>query len=312
MEKNTLLEFLEKPIIEIIAIANRLRKDNCGDILHLCSIINARSGLCSGDCAYCAQSAVSKADIPVYPMKSKQEILERARRMKEIGAQRFSIVTSGESLGDGELEVVLEALPEIKALGLGTCASLGMLDRRRLHLLKEAGLERYHHNIESSPRYYRRIVSTHNFDDRVNTLRLAREVGLEVCSGVIIGMGEDWQDRVEMAYILSELGVDSVPVNLFIPIEGTPLESIKMITPEDAVRTIGLFRFAMPDKEIRLIAGRELVFSENEITPFMSGANGMMIGGYLTRGGNLPDRDRRLIEDVLKSWGSEGKDNGVL
>ena len=310
MDKNTLLEFLNKPIIEIIAIANRLRKDNCGDRLHLCSIINARSGLCSGDCAYCAQSAVSKADIPVYPMKSKEEILKHAKRMKEIGAQRFSIVTSGESLGDGELEVVLEALPEIKALGLGTCASLGILDRDRLHLLKEAGLERYHHNIESSPRYYSKIVSTHNFEDRIKTLRLAKEVGLEVCSGVIIGMGEDWQDRVDMAFILSELGVDSVPVNLFIPIEGTPLESVRMITPEDAIRTMGMFRFAMPDKEIRLIAGRELVFAEDELIPFMSGANGMMIGGYLTRGGNLPDRDRKLIEDVLRAWASERMDDG--
>ena len=297
-KREDLLELLKRPLKEIISIANELRKDYCGKEFHLCSIMNARSGLCSGDCAYCAQSSVSKADIAVYPMKSVDEILSCAEERKKIGAQRFSIVTSGETISDRELEIVLAALPKIKSLGMRACASLGMLGEDKLLVLKQAGLDRYHHNIESSERFYSKIVSSHKFEERINTVISAKRAGLEVCSGGIIGMGESWEDRIDMIMTIKELDAESVPINLFIPIKGTPLQGVPFIDKEDALRTIALFRIAMPDKEIRLIAGREIIFKDNPIEPFMAGANGMMVGGYLTKKGNLPQEDKELVEQV--------------
>ena len=299
MRKEDLLDFVQQPLLEIISIANSIRKRFCGNKFHLCSIINARSGLCSGDCAYCAQSKVSSARIDIYPMKEKKEIVSYARKMKELGATRFSIVTSGERLTDRELNVVIESIPEIKKMGIEVCASLGMLDKDQLSALRAAGLDRYHHNIESSPRFYPQIVSTHKIEDRIRTIELAKEVGLSVCSGGILGMGEDWQDRVEMALLLRNLDVDSVPLNFLLPIPGTPLGNREMIDPISALRCIALFRYALPNKEVRIIAGREKVFGDMQLIAFLSGANGMMIGGYLTTKGDPIQRDRALL-DLLR------------
>lgn len=299
MRKEDLLDFVQQPLLEIISIANSIRKRFCGNKFHLCSIINARSGLCSGDCAYCAQSKVSSARIDIYPMKEKEEIVSYARKMKELGSTRFSIVTSGERLTDRELNVVIESIPEIKEMGIEVCASLGMLDKDQLSALRAAGLDRYHHNIESSPRFYPQIVSTHKIEDRIRTIELAKEVGLSVCSGGILGMGEDWQDRVEMALLLRNLDVDSVPLNFLLPIPGTPLGNREMIDPISALRCIALFRYALPNKEVRIIAGREKVFGDMQLIAFLSGANGMMIGGYLTTKGDPIQRDRALL-DLLR------------
>ncbi len=299
MRKEDLLDFVQQPLLEIISIANSIRKRFCGNKFHLCSIINARSGLCSGDCAYCAQSKVSSALIDIYPMKEKEEIVSYARKMKELGSTRFSIVTSGERLTDRELKVIIESIPEIKKIGIEVCASLGMLDKDQLSALKAAGLDRYHHNIESSPRFYPQIVSTHKIEDRIRTIELAKEVGLSVCSGGILGMGEDWQDRVEMALLLRNLDVDSVPLNFLLPIPGTPLGNREMIDPISALRSIALFRYALPNKEVRIIAGREKVFGDMQLIAFLSGANGMMVGGYLTTKGDPIQRDRALL-DLLR------------
>ncbi len=302
MERKDLLEFLNQPLLEIITTANSIRKRFCGNEFHLCSIINARSGLCSGDCAYCAQSRVSSAKIDVYPMKSKEEIVEYAKEMKRLGASRFSIVTSGEAITDRELDVVMAAIPEIRELGLRVCASLGILDKGQLRTLKSAGLDRYHHNIETSPRFYPKIVSTHRFEDRIRTIEWAKEVGLSVCSGGILGMGEDWEDRVEMALLLRALEVDSVPVNFLIPIKGTKLGEKDLIDPITALKSVALFRYAMPNREVRVIAGREVIFGRMQVFLFLSGANGMMIGGYLTTKGDPIERDRELISQVKEEW----------
>jgi biotin synthase len=295
--------FLNTPLQELICRANEVRKECIGNKLELCNILNARSGLCPEDCKFCAQSARHHADIPTYPLKGKKEIIEAAKKAKAIGAEKFGIVTSGNRLTDRELNVVSQAISEIKdKIGIIVCASLGAMEKSQLQLLKEAGLSRYHHNIETSRRFYPRIVSTHTFEERINTINSAKQVGLEVCSGGIIGMGETWQDKIDMAYILKDLDVDSVPLNILIPIKGTPLESAGPVPHDDAIRTICIFRIILKDKIIKIAAGRETTFKDSQLKAFIAGANGMLIGGYLTVRGASLDADYALIEEIKRVW----------
>jgi len=295
--------FLNAPLEELIYRANEVRKEYIGNKLELCSILNARSGLCSEDCKFCAQSARHRADISTYPLKKKEEIVEAAQKAKAIGAEKFGIVTSGNRLADSEVDVVAQAISEIKGrVGIAVCASLGAMEKSQLQLLKKAGLSLYHHNIETSRHFYPSIVSTHSFDERINTINFAKQVGLEVCSGGIIGMGETWQDRIDMAYTLRELNVDSVPVNILIPIKGTPLESVNPVSLDDAVRTICIFRIILKDKIIKIAAGRETTFKDSQLTAFIAGADGMLIGGYLTVKGAGLDADYALIKEIKRVW----------
>jgi biotin synthase len=294
---------LSTPFKELIARANEVRKKYIGNKLELCNILNARSGLCPEDCKFCAQSVRHHADIPTYPLKEKKEIVKAAQKAKNIGAEKFGIVTSGNRLTDRELNVVAQAISEIKdRIGIAVCASLGAMEKSQLQLLKEAGLSRYHHNIETSRRFYPHIISTHSFDERINTINSAKQVGLEICSGGIIGMGETWQDRIDMAYTLKELDVDSVPLNILIPIKGTPLESVAPLSADDALRTICIFRIILKNKIVKIAAGRETTFKDSQLKAFIAGANGMLIGGYLTvKGANL-DADYALIEEIKNVW----------
>ena len=301
--KDELQAFLEMPLERLIERANDVRKKHIGTKLDLCNILNARCGLCGEDCKFCAQSSRHNAEITTYPLKSKDEIIKAARTAKDIGAERFGIVTSGNKLSSKELKVIAEAISQIKEeVGITPCASLGALTKEQLKLLKDAGLSRYHHNIETSRRFYPQIVSTHTFDERINTINSAKEAGLQVCSGGIIGMGESWADRIDMAYTLRELDVDSVPVNVLIPIKGTPLESVKPISAQDVIRTICIFRIILEGKTIKIAAGRETTLKDSQIKAFAAGANGMLIGGYLTiKGASLED-DYALILEIEKLW----------
>jgi len=300
MEINSLLNL---PLSELLSLANKTRKEHFGSKLQLCSIINAKSGYCSQDCKFCAQSTHHSADIDTYPLKRKQEILKAAKRAKDIGAEKFGIVTSGNCLGLKELEEISLAISQIrKEVDIVVCASLGALGEGELTRLKEAGLTRYHHNIETSERFYKQIVSTHDFRERVNTIRGAKAVGLEVCSGGIIGMGETWQDRIDMALLLEELDVDSVPINILVPIKGTSLENLKPIPRDDVIRTLCIFRVILKNKLIKIAAGREISLGDSQSLGFMAGANGMLIGGYLTIKGRELEADYKLIEEVKKLW----------
>jgi biotin synthase len=304
--KENIEVFLNTPLQELVVQANGVRRKFTGNKLELCSILNARSGLCPEDCKFCAQSAKHHADISIYPLKEKKEIVRAAEKAKGIGAEKFGIVTSGNRLIDRELNVVVEAISEIKNnIDIIVCASLGALEKSQLQFLRDAGLSRYHHNIETSRRFYPSIVSTHTFDERINTINSAKRVGLEVCSGGIIGMGETWQDRIDMAYTLKELDVDSVPLNILIPIKGTPLESAAPLSVDDVVRTICVFRIILKNKTIKIAAGREATFKNSQLKAFAAGANGMLIGGYLTRladkGVNL-DADYALIAEIKRVW----------
>jgi len=288
---------------ELISLANKVRHDNAGSEIETCSIMNARSGKCGEDCKFCAQSARHHTGVASYPLKRKDEIIEAAQRARAIGAHRFDIVTSGNTLTRRELMKIAEAVSEIKEkIGIDMCASLGKLDEKCLKLLKRAGLSRYHHNIETSPRYFAEIVTTHSFQDRIDTIMAAKRAGLEVCSGGIIGMGENWDDRIDMALLLKELGVDSVPINILVPIKGTPFGKIKQLSADDAVRTIAIFRIILKDKVIKMAAGRESVLKDSQGAAFMAGANGMLIGGYLTIKGRDVADDHRLIEEIKRSW----------
>ena len=295
--------FLNTPLEELVFRANEVRKNYIGTKLELCSILNARSGLCSEDCKFCAQSARHCTDVSTYPLKSKEEIIQAAQNAKAVGADKFGIVTSGNRLTGREINVVAQAISQIKdEVGIAVCGSLGAMEKSQLKFLKDAGLSRYHHNIETSRRFYPQIVSTHSFDERINTINFARQVGLEVCSGGIIGMGETWQDRIDMAYTLKQLDVDSIPINILIPIKATPLESAKPISPEDAIRTICIFRIILKDKIIKIAAGREATLKDSQVKGFMAGANGMLIGGYLTVKGEGLEADYALIEEIKKVW----------
>ena len=187
-------------------------------------------------------------------------------------------------------------------MGLIPCASLGALDEESFQALKDAGLARYHHNVETSQNYYSQIVSTHDYSERINTVKLAKKMGFEVCSGGIIGIGESWQDRIDMALLLKELDVDSVPINFLVPIKGTPLGNLKSIDPESAIRTVAIFRLILEEKSIKVAAGRESVLKDHQHMIFKAGANSMMIGGYLTVRGRSVEEDLALISEVKRTW----------
>jgi len=294
---------LNEPLEHLVARANQVRREHVGDKLDVCSILNARSGRCSEDCKFCAQSARHHTETPVYPLKEAGQIVEAANRAKAIGAERLGIVTSGNRLTDEEADVIAEAIERIgKEVGIAMCGSLGALSLMQLQRLKAAGLSRYHHNIETSRRFYAQVVTTHNFQERVNTVAAAKEAGLEVCSGGIIGMGETWQDRIDMATTLSELNVDSVPINILIPIKGTALEAAERLSVDDIVRTICIFRILLPTQAVKIAAGRETTLANDQIKAFQAGANGMIIGGYLTVQGAGLEADHALMDQIRQAW----------
>jgi len=303
MDKTKLDSLRNLSFGELIARANRARSDSSLKRVELCNIMNAKSGSCSQDCRFCAQSGRHKTGVNTYPLKSKAEMIEAAQGARDMGAERFDIVTSGERLSQDELKRVSDAISEItQKIGIKICASLGSLKVEDFILLKQAGLSRYHHNIETSPRYFKEIVTTHTFQDRLDTIKAAKSSGLEVCSGGIIGMGEEEEDRIEMAFLLKELGVDSVPINVLVPIKGTPFEGRKTLSCFEIIRTIALFRIILKDKIIKIAAGRESVLKDFQAMAFMAGANGMLIGGYLTIKGRSVSEDLKLVEEVEKLW----------
>lgn len=303
MEKKEIKRLLELSLPELIVKANKVRKQFAKDGVELCNILNAKSGMCSEDCKFCAQSGRHKAGVQAYPLKSRVEMLDAALRAKEMGAERFDIVTSGDKLSKDDFCKIVDVINEItKKIKIKMCASLGSLGFNEFTLLKEAGLTRYHHNIETSPRFFKKIVSTHTFEDRLKTIKAAKRVGLEVCSGGIIGMGETMDDRIQMALILKRLKVDSVPLNILVPIAGTPLGERQILSCEEAIRTIAIFRIILKDKIIKIAAGRESVLKDFQALGFVAGANGMLIGGYLTIRGRSIEEDLKLVKQVKKLW----------
>ncbi len=284
---------------DLFAAAGRVRSHFRGEKVDICSIVNAKSGSCSEDCSYCAQSVHHATGAPVYPLIPVESMAKAAESAKRNGAGRFCIVTSGRGIDSQEdLENIASGIQRVRDIGLSPCATLGTLTREQLSYLKNAGLQRYHHNIETSRDYFPRICTTHGFDERLEVLENARSLGLSACSGGILGMGESMQDRIQMAFTLRELDVDSIPINFLMPIMGTPLESVTSITPLEALHSLALFRLILPGKEIRVCAGRGTALGNLHPLIFAAGADGFMIGNYLTTSGLDPEDDLKMVHDL--------------
>lgn len=289
---------------ELLHGANKIREHFHHDKVHLCSIINAKSGACAEDCKFCAQSARHSNEAKVYPLVPKPEIRQGYQRTREIGAHGYSIVTSGNALDDDEISNIAEAIGNLSAehpAGQDNpylCGSLGRLSKENILKLKSAGLSKAHHNLETSRRYFKHVCSTHSYDERIETIRNLKAAGLRVCSGGIFGLGENWEDRIDLALTLRELDVESIPLNFLIPIKGTSMGDAKPLAPQEILRIIAIYRYVLPKKDIRICAGREKNLGDMQSWIFYAGATGMMIGGYLTQPGRKVEEDLQMLKSL--------------
>lgn len=274
--------FLTCDLDELGRGADMIREKFIGDKVDLCSIINGRSGKCPEDCKYCAQSAHNHTNCEVYAFLPEEKILEACRMNEREGVDRFSIVTAGKALTGEEFDKAIHAYETMnRECKIDLCASMGFLSAEQLHRLHEAGVSSYHHNIETSKRNFPNICTTHTYDMKIETLKKVKAEGMYACSGGIIGMGETWEDRLDMAVSLAEVGVDSIPLNALMPIAGTPLEGLERISEPDILRTVSFFRYINPEADIRLGAGRALLTNDGELA-FKSGASATITGNMLT------------------------------
>ncbi len=283
----------------LLDLSRQVRERFGGRDVELCAIINARSGFCSEDCCFCAQSSRFKTGVEVYPLIDAKKALEKAQRMEAAGVKRFALVTSGKGIGERDFEKVLEIYRVLRAeTRLKLCASLGIIDEEKAQRLKEAGVTTYHHNLETGRSYFPKICTTHTFEERVATVQAARAAGLNVCSGGIIGLGETMTHRLEMIFELRELGVRSVPVNILNPIPGTPLANQERLPVEEILKTLALFRLIIPKTVFRLCGGREPGLGEKQKEALAVAVNGLMVGNYLTTRGNEIQEDLDMIAGV--------------
>ena len=283
-------------IDELLQGATLLKEHFLGKQITTCSITNARSGLCSEDCAYCAQSAHHETEHQPYSLVSSEE-MEKAYKSAGEYSARHSFVMSGRGPTDEEVEEVCKAVRNREKSAPHICASLGIVTKEQLMRLKDAGVTRYHHNMESSRRYFPLVTTTHSWDERKEVVLLAKKSGLSVCSGGLFGLGESWSDRLDLLYELKALQPDSVPLNFLVPIPGTPLGETKIISEWDAIKVIALARFIMPKMEIRMAGGRREIFSDPE-TPILAGASAIMLGDLLTVGGSKIEDDLQMIKQL--------------
>lgn len=287
--------FFDADLDGLCAGADMIRSKLCGDHVDLCSIVNGKSGKCPENCRFCAQSAHNHTGISEYGFMDEEEILRECRHNDSKGVHRFAIVTAGRSLEGEDFRKALSAFRRMGSeCGIKLCASLGLLTDEQFRELYDSGVRRYHCNIETSRRNFPNICTTHSFEDKLACIKRAKNCGFQVCSGGIIGMGETWQDRLDMALTLAELQVDSVPINALMPIKGTPLAENPQLTEADILRTIAMFRYVCPTAHIRLAAGRALMENSGE-RAFRSGANAAITGDMLTTSGSSISSDMELL-----------------
>jgi biotin synthase len=285
--------------LDLIACAGKIRRHFRPGPVFKCAIINAKSGRCPEDCAFCAQSAHHQTGAEVYDLLEAGQLEAAGLKAAASGATHFSIVTSGTALTDEDLDTVCRVARRLKAdTGLTLCASPGMLDPEAARRLKAAGVTRYHHNLETARSYFDAICTTHDYDDDIHSIAAAKAAGLVVCSGGIFGMGESWEQRVELAFALKELEVDSVPLNFLNPIKGTRLEDLPLLAPMEALKVVALYRFIHPRKDITICGGREATLGDFQSWVFAAGANGLMVGNYLTTQGRQVEADLAMIREL--------------
>ncbi|MDR3211839.1 MAG: biotin synthase BioB [Planctomycetota bacterium] len=286
----------EMDVLDLMAAA-RLAVSSHGVKPFTCGILNVKSGQCSEDCVFCAQSGHYNTNVNSYPLLTTQEILDRVERLRSFNLKYLGLVTSGASLTRGEFTQLLESLKALKArFNAKICASLGHIDAEMGAELKAIGLTSYHHNLEGSPGFFDKICSTHSQEGRIDTVKKARESGLRVCSGGIFGLGETWQDRLEFAAVLAELDVDAIPINFLRPVAGTPAGERSPLPARDALKIIALFRLMNPSRDIHICGGRELTLGSLKGMVFAAGANGIMVGDYLTYPGSDYQSDQAEME----------------
>ena len=295
-EACALAELALEDTLELLALAGMVRQLRGPAGTATCAIINAKSGKCPENCAFCAQSAHYHTSAPVYPLQSTEELVRQACEMAAHGISRCGIVTSGTSLSDRDIDHLCEAALAMRASApIRLCASLGLLTEEKARRLREAGFTRYHHNLETARSYFPAICTTHAYDEDIETLHVARRAGLEVCSCGIFGLGESWAQRVELLQTLREVGVDSLPVNFLCPVPGTPLGTRTHLAPREALRVVALARLMHPEKEIIICGGRLATLHEVQSWVLASGASAIMTGNYLTtRGCGYEDDDALL------------------
>lgn len=293
-------------LIDLFSIANRTREKYCGNKIETCTITNAKSGKCEEDCKFCAQSSKYNTCIKNYPLKNIEVLEEECLTAVSHNSDRFAIVTSGKAIKKGthDYEVISKFAENMsKDKEIEICCSIGLLNEDELKTLKDKGVSRFHSNLQTSIKSYKNIVATtHNVEDRIETIKSAQKVGMKICCGGIIGMGETWEDRIDMAFTLKELNVDAVPVNILNPIPGTPYGNREILSAEEILKTIAIYRLILKDKGIKLVAGRESILKDYMGNAFLAGANGLMIGGYLTIRGRSVEDDFKFIENLKKLW----------
>lgn len=284
----------------LLAMADKIRHHFNGDEVDVCAIVNARSGKCPENCKFCAQSASHDTGVTIYPFMKEDDIVEAALKAKAAGAIRFSIVTSGRNTSNPkEFDQIISALRRIQEeTDLEVCCSLGLLEYEQALQLKEVGVTRYHSNIETAPSHFPNICTTHSYEDKMYTINNAQKAGIRVCSGGILGLNESLDHRVEMAFELKRLNIDSVPLNILNPIKNTPFENNESLPPFEILRTFAVFRFILPKALIRTAGGREVNLRDLQGYALRGGLNGLMVGGYLTTGGRSPEADLTMIEDL--------------
>lgn len=303
MIKKEYLDLYEEPLESLIEISSVLSEKNFENKMEFCSLISARTGKCSQNCKYCAQSSHYRTDIETHPLVSLEKIKTTAQESRDNGASRFAIVTSGKTPDESDFDVMLDMIKEINSIdGLKSCASIGILNEEQVIALKETGLRRFHHNINTCKSYYPSVCTTHTYEDRLKTIELVKDNGLELCCGVILGMGESREQRIEMALELSEISPNSIPLNFLYPIAGTPFESyIDKIDEEEILKTIAIFRIMMPTTSLRYTGGRLLRLSQKaQKQGIMCGVDAILIGNMLTTIGIAPEDDKKMLDELNK------------
>lgn len=300
MDKNELLRLYNMDLDELLKISSQYIKND----VEFCSLINARNGKCSQNCKYCAQSSHYCTNIETYPLVEVEEVKKTALEAKANKASRFAIVTSGKTPDEGrDFQIELDMIKEINKIeGLQSCASIGILTEEQAKQLAEAGLKRFHHNINTSKSYYPEVCTTHTWDDRLNTCKLVKKYGMELCCGVILGMGESVEQRVEMAMQLAEIQPASIPINILMPIPETPFENyLDKIDEENILRTLAIFKIANPQAVLRFCGGRMRLSEENQKKALQTCVEGILIGNYLTTVGKAPEEDIKTVAELGKN-----------
>lgn len=298
LSKEELLNLYNMDLDELLKISSKYIKDT----VEFCSIVNARNGKCSQNCKYCAQSSHYRTDIESYPLIPVEDVVKAAEHSRDNNADRFAVVTSGKTPDEEDFDKVVALIKAVNNVdGIKSCASIGILDEEQAKALANAGLKRFHHNINTSKSYYPSVCTTHTWEDRLNTCRLVKKYGMELCCGVILGMGESVEQRIEMAMELAEIEPDSIPINILMPILETPFENYHdKIDEENILRTLAVFKIANPNAVLRFCGGRMRLSQENQEKALMSCVEGILIGNYLTTIGKEPHEDVETVKKLGK------------